>query len=151
MEFSGKCLVYYPRKKKRSWASKKRYKSQVTRTTVSMLLPFSIYCCNGIKSFDGLLRVGNKETHLLVVACHKDSNLCLELEAGKPQDKFHMTQHCLHSTTPASSCELHSSFLLFFKDRSTAYILKISPCSDHSKTLKLTRKKNITEPMQRFF
>lgn len=123
-----------------------RIPKQATKTTVSVLPGFSIYglhhCYNATKSFDSPLKVGHKETHLVVVACHEDSNLCLELEASKPRDKFHMTQCRLHSTTPASSC-VHSSFLFVWIASSTAYIFKDSPCSDHSKALKLMREKKL--------
>lgn len=137
----------------------------MTRTAVSVLPGFNIYwphhCYNAIKSFDSLLKVGHEETHLLVVACHEDSNLCLELEAGKPRDKFHMTQCRLHLTAPAISCELHSRFPFFFYrlKHCLKYILKVSPCWDHSKALKLMRGKKkkrrkeiyISDSMQRFF
>lgn len=123
----------------------------MTRTAVSVLPGFNIYwphhCYNAIKSFDSLLKVGHEETHLLVVACHEDSNLCLELEAGKPRDKFHMTQCRLHLTAPAISCELHSRFPFFFYrlKHCLKYILKVSPCWDHSKALKLMREKKKKE------
>lgn len=131
-----------------------RIPKQATKTTVSVLPGYSIYCLhhcyNATKSFDSPLKVGHKETHLVVVACHEDSNLCLELEASKPRDKFHMTQCRLHSTTPASSC-VHSSFLLVWIASSTAYIFKDSPCSDCSKALKVMREKTISGLLQRFF
>lgn len=123
------------------------------QATVSVPPGFSIcwphHCYNAIKSFDSLLKVGHKETHLLVVACHEDGNLCLELEAGKPRDKFHMTQCRLHSTTPASFCELRSSFLFFF------YRLKhcLNPQGftlfrSHQGSEADKEKENILDPMQ---
>lgn len=136
MEFSGKCLVLYPKKSGRRWAllHSKQVPEYIhqhemfchifvlwTTTRIAARLPTqyamaftltdhsTLYTGHGGKavvSFDHMPAVGHKKMFLYVVVRHWDGKLSLELGACTPLDKFHIIQHSWFTTKSTIKAEL---------------------------------------------